>query len=249
MRSVCFLVRSLAAVGLLAAAANGQAAVSSTWTFASDYDFRGITQTAQEPALQASLDFTTDNGWYVGGWASNVDFCASGVACVDADYEIDLYTGFTGAIGEGGPAWDAGLVYYTYEKSVYNYPEIYASLSKSWFKAKASYSNDFGGDTTPGNTPAIYVESSAAVPLRGNLSLLAHAGYSFGDYWDDLHDASTGGKYFDYSIGVGYTLGNFNFAVKWIDGSDLEESGGTRGDVFSSEARVVLSVATIFPWK
>ena len=249
MRVVSVLACSLAAVGLLAIEKDGHAAVSSTWTLASDYDFRGITQTAQDPALQASLDFATENGWYVGGWASNVDFCASGTACLDADYEVDLYTGFTGTVGDAGPTWDAGIVYYTYEKSAYNYPEIYVGLSKDWLKAKLSYSNDFGGDTTAGKTPAFYVEGSAAVPLRVGFTLLTHAGYSFGDYWDDLHDAGTGGKYFDYSVGVGYTHGNFNFAVKWIDGSDLKEADGTRGDVFSSEGRVVVSVATTVPWK
>ena len=249
MRSVCLLARSFATVGLLAAAASGHAAVSSTWTLASDYDFRGITQTAQEPALQASLDFAADGGWYIGGWASNTDFCASGAACLDADHEIDLYSGFTGTVGEHGPAWDVGLVYYSYEESAYDYPEIYASLGKDGYKAKLFYSNDFGGDTTHGNTSAFYFDGSAAVPLPENFSLLAHVGYSFGDYWDDLHAAGTGGKYFDYSVGVGYAIGNFNLAVRWIDGSDLKESDGTRGDVFSSEARVVLSIATTFPWK
>lgn len=239
----------LGAIGLLAVAVPGHAAVTSTWTAASDYDFRGITQTAQDPALQVSLDYANDAGWYVGAWASNVDFCASGSACADADYEVDLYSGFTGTFGEAGPGWDVGLIYYTYEKSVYNYPEIYASLSQGWFKGKVWYSNDFGGDTTSGDTPAFYLDGGATIPLPRNFSVLAHVGYSAGDYWDDLDAAGTGRKYFDYSIGVGYTLQRFNIAVKWVDGSDLRESDGAREDVFSSEARVVLSVATTFPWK
>ena len=239
----------LTALGILTTA-TASAGVSSTWTLASDYDFRGITQTAQDPAVQASLDYAHDSGWYVGGWASNVDFCAqAATGCLDANYEIDLYTGFAGAFGDGGLGWDVGLIYYTYEESNYNYPEIYAGLSKDWFKAKVSYSNDFAGDTTSGDTPAFYVEGNATIPVRGDFSILAHLGYSFGDYWDDLDEAGLGGEYVDYSLGAGYAAGRFNLALKWIDGSDLKEADGTPDDVFSSEARVMFSIATTFPWE
>ena len=242
--------RILSTLGLLAAATAAHAGVSSTWTAASDYDFRGIAQTAQDPAIQASLDYAHDSGWYVGAWASNVDFCAASASvCLDANYELDLYTGFSGSTGENGLGWDVGLIYYTYEESDYNYPEIYASLSKDWFKTKVSYSNDFGGKTTAGDTPAVYVEASATVPLPQNFSALAHAGYSFGDYWDELDDAGAGRPYFDYSLGVGYTAGHFNLALKWVDGSDLKEADGTPDDVFSSEARMVFTVATTLPWR
>ncbi len=237
-----------AALGLLTLSAAANAGVTSTWTLASDYDFRGITQSAQDPAVQASVDYAHDSGWYLGGWASNIDFCSPGNSgCLDAEYEVDLYTGFSGSTGEDGLGWDVGLIYYTYEESDYNYPEIYASLSKDWFKGKVWYSNDFGGDTTAGDTPAFYVEGNATIALPKNFTLLGHVGYSFGDYWDDLDSAGIGGEYFDFAVGVGYSVGRFNLALKWVDGSDLKESDGTPGDVFSSEGRALLTVATTFP--
>jgi uncharacterized protein (TIGR02001 family) len=239
-------LRVLAALGLAATAGIANAGVSSTITAASDYDFRGITQSAQDPAIQASLDFATDNGWYIGAWASNVDFGDA----TDVNYEVDLYTGFSGSTGEGGLGWDAGIILYSYpEESDFNYLEIYGSLSKDWFKGKLWYSNDFGGNATDGDTPAFYVEANGTFPLPANFSVLAHVGYSFGDYWDDLKDAGAGSDYLDYSIGVGYTAGNFNLALKWIDGSDLKEADGTPDDVFSSEARAVFTISTTFPWK
>jgi uncharacterized protein (TIGR02001 family) len=243
-------VAGLLTLGLVTLSATANAGVTSTWTLASDYDFRGITQSAQDPAVQASVDYAHDSGLYLGGWASNVDFCASDSSgCLDAAYEVDLYTGFSGSTGEDGLGWDVGLIYYTYEESDYNYPEIYASLSKAWFKGKVWYSNDFGGDTTAGDTPAFYVEGNATIPLPKDFTLLGHVGYSFGDYWDDLDSAGSGGEYIDYSVGVGYTAGHFNLALKWVDGSDLKESDGTRDDVFSSEARAVLTLGTTFPWR
>jgi uncharacterized protein (TIGR02001 family) len=233
-------LRILAALGLITAAGAANAGVTSTWTLASDYDFRGITQTAQDPAVQASLDYAHDSGWYVGAWASNVDFGDS----VDVNYELDVYTGFTKTL-ENGLGYDVGLVYYTYpDESDFNYFEAYGSLSYGMFKGKLWYSPDFGGDATSGNTPAYYVEGNVTVPLPNNFSVLGHVGYSAGDYWDDADS-----EYFDYSVGVGYTAGNFNLALKWIDGSDLEALDGTPDDVFSSESRVVFSVATTFPWK
>ena len=40
----------------------------------SDYTYRGVSQTGQEPALQGGLDWAHDIGFYAGAWGSNVDF-------------------------------------------------------------------------------------------------------------------------------------------------------------------------------
>jgi uncharacterized protein (TIGR02001 family) len=231
--------RILAALGTLGAATAANAGVSSTWTLASDYDLRGITQSAQDPAVQGSIDFAAESGWYIGAWGSNVDF-----GTADVDLEVDLYTGFAGA-SEGGLGYDVGLIYYTYrDDDQFNYFEAYGSLSKGWFKGKLSYSNDFGGDSTKGDTPAFYVDLNGTFPLPRNFSVLAHAGYSFGDYWEDSNN-----EYFDYSVGVGYTAGKFNLALRWVDGSDLKSANGMPGDVLSSDARVIFTIGTTFPWR
>ena len=83
----------LAALALaIGSASIAQAEISSTLTLASDYDFRGISQTARDPALQASLDWASESGFYLGAWVSNVDF-GSGTA---ADFEWDLLGGYRG---------------------------------------------------------------------------------------------------------------------------------------------------------
>ena len=53
--------------------------------------------------MQASLDFATDSGWYIGAWASNVDFGDG----VDVDYEVDLYTGLHGTAEAGSAGMSA----------------------------------------------------------------------------------------------------------------------------------------------
>lgn len=229
-------VRILAAFGLLVAAAAANAQVSSTVTLTNDYDFRGFTQSAKDPAIQASLDYAHESGWYVGAWASNVDF-----GDLDVDYEVDLYTGFSGG-AEDGVGWDVGVIYYTYpDDSDVNYLEAYGSISYDWFKGKLWYSNDFGGDLTEGDTSAIYIEANATIPLPENFSVLLHAGLSTGDYWDDVN----GDDVIDYSVGVGYEISHFGLALKWVD---TETDVVVKDDVFNNEGRVIFTVATTFPW-
>jgi uncharacterized protein (TIGR02001 family) len=232
-------------VGLLGVAGATQAGVTSTWTAASDYDFRGVTQSARDPALQASLDYAHDSGWYIGAWGSNVDFGPS-----DPNLEVDLYTGFTKTL-DTGLNYDLGGVWYTYHSAPHpgaNYVEAYAGLgytdkSGMSIKGKFFYSPDFGGAGTPGDTSAEYIQADFSYPLPANFSINAHAGYSFGDYWKNFLNDS---EYFDYSVGLGYTAGKFSFAVKYIDGSDLDDTPGT--NVFDTRDKVVLTVATTFPW-
>jgi len=230
-------LRILAALGLLGAATAANAGVSSTWTATNDYDFRGASQSAKDPAIQGSIDYAADSGWYVGAWGSNVDFGPG----VDVDLEVDVYTGFSGE-SEGGLGYDVGVVYYTYpDESDYNYLEAYGGISKDWFQSKLWYSNDFGGDSTPGDTSAFYLEVNGAFPLPQNFSLQAHVGYSWGDYWDDI----AGDKQVDYSLGIGYTINNFELGLKYVD---TDTDAVVRTDAFNNEGRVIFTIATTFPW-
>jgi uncharacterized protein (TIGR02001 family) len=241
-------LRILGALVLTTTAGVANAELSSTWTLASDYDFRGISQSATDPALQGSIDFATDNGWYVGAWASNVDFPAvldenDAVLFEEVNYEVDLYTGFSGG-DEEGLGWDVGIVYYMYpDESDYNFPEIYGGATYNWFEGKLWYSNDFGGS----EEDAWYVEGNGTFPIgESGFSVLAHLGYSYGDYWDSLTEGTDlDGEYMDYSVGVGYDVSNFSLALKYVDtDGDLE----TTDDPFNNEGRVIFTISTTFPW-
>lgn len=237
----------IAVLGLLATAGAASAGVTSTWTLTNDYDFRGNSQSATDPALQGSVDFAHDSGWYVGAWASNIDFFEPDA---DPDYELDLYTGFTGST-EAGLGWDAGIIYYAYpQESDFDYVEIYGSLSYEWFKGKLWYSNAFGGDAAEAlaqsaagtdDVAAWYLEGNATIPLPQNFSILLHAGLSTGDYWDNAF----GDDQIDYAVGIGYTAGKFNLGLKYVD---TDGDIVVRSDEFNNEGRVVFTIATTFPW-
>jgi len=229
------LSHSLAALSLLALGATAKAEVTGTITAISDYDFRGVTQSAQDPALQGSIDYANDSGWYIGAWASNIDFGDS----FDADIEVDAYTGFRG--GED-ITWDVGFIYYAYPgESDADYQEIYAGIGYKALSGKIWYSDEVAGFD---NDDGIYVEANANFELLENFGLSLHVGQSSGDGIDNLY----GDSYVDYSVGMTYALGNFTLGLKWVDGSDLDALDGTPDDISSSEARAIFSVSTTFPW-
>ena len=115
---------------LLTLPAGAMAAVSSTVNLASDYTFNGVSQTGNDPALQASLDYATDSGFYAGTWASNVDFGTG----EDTNIEWDVYAGQYFQLNDKF-GLDTGIAYYTYHgdsaSDTYNYPEAYAKLGYS----------------------------------------------------------------------------------------------------------------------
>lgn len=234
MNKFKWLVASVA----LAAAGTAQAGeFSMTVTATSDYDFRGVTQTSQDPALQLSLDWAADNGLYVGAWGSNVDFGR----CCDESVELDLYAGFAGG-DEEGLTYDVGGVYYLYPGAEdLDYPEVYAGVAYGIFDAKLWYSWDFFGL----DESAYYLEGNMNIPLPSDFGLVVHVGYSDGDAFDNVVGFES---YFDWSVGVAKTIGGFDMELKWVDGSDWKELDGTPGDVLSSEARVIFSVSTSLPW-
>ena len=233
------ITQGLAAFVLLAAASAAHAEFPGTFTgtvtATSDYNWRGVTQTSQDPALQGSVDYSMENGFYAGAWASNVDFGD----CCDEEVEIDLYTGFSG--GET-VTWDVGFVYYWYPGADdLDFPEVYASVGYEWVEAKLSYSSDFANYSEQ----AWYLEGNAAYELPANFGLEAHIGYSTGD---GIEEAYGQDDYFDWSVGVTYAFKNFGLGLKYVDGSDLETLDGTPDDVSSSEGVVIFSVSTAFPW-
>ena len=104
--ALCAAAASLAmATGAAAQDAVAAPDVSFNVGVASDYVFRGISQTNEDPQIFGGVDMVADI-FYAGAWASNVDFGD------ETDAEYDLYAGVTPTIGP--VAANFGIIYYGY---------------------------------------------------------------------------------------------------------------------------------------
>jgi len=228
-------IKTLALVtGLLAVSGVSQAQFSSTWTAVSDYDFRGFSQSAKDPALQGSADYAFgESGFSVGAWASNVDFGDS----VDGDIELDIYANYVGEINDTF-SWTAGLTYYTYPGSddIGEYPEIYIGFNAGAFSFKQWYADKlFDLEDS-----AQYTEANYTVPIGDKFSLAFHAGYAWGDAWEAE-------ELIDYAVQGNFTAGNFTIFGKFT-GTDASEANEFTSDENNNEPRFLVGVMTTFPW-
>jgi uncharacterized protein (TIGR02001 family) len=119
---------------ILALNPSAQANLSSTVTLTSNYLFNGITLTEDDPALQPSLDWVSDSGWYLG--------------TENTDREVDFYTGYYTDLGNNW-AMDLGIAHYTYygssDSSAFDYPEAYIKVSYGDTKLSYWYAKDYFG--------------------------------------------------------------------------------------------------------
>ena len=60
------LTHGLAALVLSLTAVAAQAEVTGNAAVVSDYNWRGISQTSQDPALQGGIDYSHESGFYAG---------------------------------------------------------------------------------------------------------------------------------------------------------------------------------------
>ena len=216
------------------------AELSSTWTLTSDYVFRGVSQTAEDPALQGSIDYEGESGGYVGLWGSNVDFDN----CCDEDIELNWYAGYAPEF-ENGIGLDMGVIYYNYPGASggLDYGEVYFGASWKWLAATYYYTDNFFGI----GEPAWYLDTNAAFDLPWELSLGLHAGYTDGDALDAEFAEETGlEEYLDWSVSLARSFGAFEFAVAYHD-TDLDDEFEIAGGANANDERFVFSVTTTFP--
>ncbi|GMU44523.1 MAG: hypothetical protein IT479_13015 [Xanthomonadales bacterium] len=195
----------------------------------SDYAFRGVSQTNEGPAIQGGIDYAHDSGFYVGTWASNVDY----VDGDNANIEWDLYVGWSGSFSDS-VSFDVSLLRYTYfDQSSYNYNELLFGLGVGdYLSFQLAYSNDVYASDEDG----IYYQVAGTYPLPWwELTLNGSAGHY------DLDDAF-GDSYSDFSLGLTKPFGPMTVGLQWVHATDDEELG--YGD--NGGTRVLLT--TIWEW-
>ena len=123
--------------------------LSGTVAIASDYVFRGISQTLGSPALQASLDLEIDNGFYAYVWGSNVDFYPDSEPDDGARTEFNIAAGYAAELGDRWSV-DVLIVRYLFPGTNaaidYDYSELITTVSfDDRLRATLGYSNSVDG--------------------------------------------------------------------------------------------------------
>lgn len=250
-----FLLGAAAAGAALAGVAHAEEATKPTFSgnvaLTSDYLFRGITQTDENPAIQGGFDFGYGM-FYAGAWASSVDFSIDGTTTpgIDASLEFDLYAGVKPVTGP--VSWDFGVVGYFYpgaddETAELDYQEVYAKASiaptkKLALGAALFFSPEFTGETSTG----VYYEANAGYTLTDKLALSGAVGHQT---VDDLNGPVGGGSpddgYTTWNIGAGYSLAGFSFDLRYVD-TDIDSDNAfvTSGFIpeYKADGRGVFTV-------
>ena len=104
--------------------------VTATIDLLSDYRFRGVSRSDEDPAVQAGVALYHDSGLYLGARATSLRGIDRFRLQDQGDAQIDLYAGFGTDIG-GGFSVDAGVMYYAFAGAAgpADHVEPYASLS------------------------------------------------------------------------------------------------------------------------
>lgn len=216
---------TLALVGCLAMVpAAGMADLSGSIGVASNYVFRGVTLTDDEAQVSGSLDYAHESGFYVGAWASN--FAGS-------TYELDLYAGYGGDLGNG-VSYDVSYLLYTFpELDDANYGEVVGSVSYQWFTAGIGYTLNSEVDESAA-TQDLFVENdlyyfaSVGVPLENGWSVGGTVGYY------DFDEDGFGGveaSYLHGQVDISKSAGEFgDFTFSLSVTEDVPAAGAT-GDL------------------
>lgn len=220
------VVSSLAIAVLLTLAPVGmaRAGVSGSVALTSDYIFRGVSQTNQEPALQAGLEYAADSGFYVGTWGSNINWLSdlsTTQAPISSSLELDGYAGYRGKFGDS-VGFDVGALYYWYPG---DYPsgfnsadtaELYFGISAGVFSAKYSYAltDLFGYADSDGSG---YLDVAVNWEFVPTWTLNLHGGKQWIENNEDF-------EYTDWKLGVTRSFdGGFAVALAYTD-TDTERA-------------------------
>ncbi|MFZ4762445.1 MAG: TorF family putative porin [Alphaproteobacteria bacterium] len=185
---------------------------SGTVGMTSDYVFRGVSQTNEDAAFQASIDWAHDSGVYAGIWGSNVNFGSGKNSKSNAgDLETDVYAGYKGKVDAF--TYNLGGIYYVYPGASSNLDYDYFELTVGGaydfgiasVSAAVNYSPDFFGTA---DDTAWYYTAGVSVPLGQYFSASANIGHQ---------NLDTSKDYTDWNVGVAATYDSFTLGLKYVD--------------------------------
>jgi uncharacterized protein (TIGR02001 family) len=221
------LCAAAACVSMGGAAMAQEVAITGNVGIVSDYVFRGVSQTLEDPAIQGGVDLTAGM-FYAGAWASNVDFGTT------TDAEIDVYAGLKPELA--GFTFDFAAIYYGYIDSP-------AGPEEAYWEFKGAVSRPFGPLTLGGAvfySPEFYLETGETWYYEANAAFAFSDTFSMsGAIGEQTYQDLGGADYTTWNVGATWAFAPHLSADLRYHDTDL--------DIDLAEERVVIGIKAVFP--
>lgn len=198
----------------------------------SQYRFRGISQSDNKPVVQGTFTLAHSSGFYLSTWGSSA---SANDAVNIGGSEIDVYGGYTHALGKTGLTVDAGLYGYIYPGSARAVGE-----SESYYEVYGSLAGTKGPVTAKAGlywAPDQHYFSAFATPTRYSVYEYGELSYALAPITLHGHVGHTGGgldyaghDYVDFTVGAGYKWKALTFDLSLV-GTNLSRSDTRAADL------------------
>jgi uncharacterized protein (TIGR02001 family) len=227
---------ALAVPGL--ALAQAASPIAGNVSLVSDYRFRGLTQTFEEPALQGGFDYAHSSGFYIGNWNSSI----ADTFFAGSPLEMDFYAGYKPTFGD--ITLDLGVLYYYYPGSnpEIDNTELYVGAAWKWLSAKYFHAvSDFFG--VPDTKNSSYIDLTANFTFGAGWGLVGHIGHQ------KVKNISAA-DYTDYKLGITKDVAGWVLGAAFVD-TDAEDAAytftsGSGKSVNVGDSTIVFSVSKTF---
>jgi uncharacterized protein (TIGR02001 family) len=228
---------------------------TATFAFATDYSYRGISQTQRQIAIQPAFTYETPAvseavplSAYVGAWGSNVYFGNTNPTIA----EIDLITGLRFKALDGKFTADLGYIRYNYlgapSDLFYDFNEFGLVLGYDFgvaaIQGAVRYSPNFFGNSGI----AWYKWGQLTVPLSF-IKLNENVSFKlFGTIGNQYVERFTNygigyNNYWDWQIGLGATVWGVDLSIAYVD-TNLNQA--TCGATMNCDARAIFTISKTF---
>ena len=212
------IILSFMAAALLASSATASDSgfsLDGSMGITSDYRFRGISQSQEDIAVQASVGLDHTSGAHVGVWGSSIKF--DEIDITNASIELDYTAGFRFDVGSVN--MDVGYTYYTYPNSStdekLDFGEVY--LDAGWEGATGGVAWTDEGFLDSGK--AIYAYVGYAHQFFDVVTLSAEVGNT---WYDEAQFDNGQDRYMNYEVAATVTvLEKLDVTVSQV-GTDLK---------------------------
>jgi len=189
-------------------AGSARAQLGGTLSLDSDYRYRGVSLSNDQPSARATVNYDGPERWYAG-----LSVTRATLAYLDTYVQLIGYAGWVAPPSEGMSVELGVFGSHFAGLSGYDYAEAYAGLLGERWSARASFSPNYYGR----RVQTTYLELAANTPLGRQWRLFGHVG-ALVPLGGAKGDATT--TRFDASFGAGWVTGRFDLHVAAVGATE-----------------------------